>query len=308
MTSIGVIVTTWNTLNFLKPMVETIRTKHPYKLIIVDNASVDGVEEWVKSRRRGKCIFYKQETQEGEGRNRNVGMKLAHELGVTHIILSQEDVLLHKDCIDNLVLELERHKNWLMACAWAVMPWDMPKEWATVTAPLRGLYSMAYVDPDMSKGNLDELLEHSHEAVAALDNITPRGANATPVPIVACVRSDFVDRVGYYDGGFTEVGYDDADLMHRCGLAAGHWEIRWATQRALYFHWGGGSLFNNGIKLLPIREPIMQANEQRYIKKWGGKVLQEKFSTPIPQPSLWDTKYTYPKATRKLKTKEGLYR
>lgn len=301
-TSIGVVVTTWNTLNFLKSMVETIRTRHPYKLIIVDNASVDGVEEWFKSEDQDNWILYKQKIQRGMGRNRNVGMMLARELGVTHIILSQEDVLLHKDCIDNLVLELERHKKWLMACAWAVMPYDMPEEWVKVTAPLRGLYSMAYVDPDMSRDNLDAILGHSREAAAALDDITPREANATPFPIMACVRSDFVDRVGYYDAGFSEANFEDADLMHRCGLEAENLGIRWATQMALYFHWGGGSLFNNGIKLLPIREPVMQANEQRYIKKWGGKVLQERFNAPIPQPSLWDTEYTYPKATIKLKT------
>ena len=137
-----------------------------------------------------------------------------------------------------------------------------------------------------------------------LDACIPHESYDSPAEsVVACVRQDFFDKVGYYDEGYTEVAVEAVDLIHRCNLASGSWENRkaWSTQLSLFFHWGGGCFITNEIDWRSHHDKIMVQSYERYLKKWGEYPLAEKWATPVPQPSLWDTEDTYEKLTRAAK-------
>lgn len=63
---IDVIVVTFNRIEYIKMFVEMLylSTNYPFRIIAVDNGSVDGTREWLKEQEEkgiiGKCVFNKE--------------------------------------------------------------------------------------------------------------------------------------------------------------------------------------------------------------------------------------------------------
>ena len=77
---VSIIVPTWNKLEFLKPMVESIEnnTQWPFELIIVDNASDDGTQEFVlTSNFKMDGQYIRNEENKGFAIPNNQGAKVA---------------------------------------------------------------------------------------------------------------------------------------------------------------------------------------------------------------------------------------
>jgi GT2 family glycosyltransferase len=73
---LSVVTLTWDQIHFTKKFVESIRkhTKVPYELIIVDNGSSDGTQEYIRQQ-ADKYHFYEKNTGFAHGFNK--GMELA---------------------------------------------------------------------------------------------------------------------------------------------------------------------------------------------------------------------------------------
>lgn len=305
--SIGVVVTTWNTLNFLKPMVDSIKCKYNHSIIIVDNNSRDGIDEWIKPKVESepdKWFFIKQKEFFSMGHNRNTGMRLAYDLGCSHIVLSQEDVLLHKDCVNNLVDEKELRPEFMFVSAWGIQPYDLPEYYELTTSPLKRVLPEERIKSapfyhEIKKEEGDTILSCSSEMVAEMNKITPKRIYGPSFIDLTCFKREFIDKVGYYDEGFTSAEHQNLDLIYRCYTTTGVPVGYWTCQLSLFIHWGGGSLLNNGLDWQTYKPIIMSHNEERYKKKWGGPMLGEKWVSPVPQPSLWEAGLTYYNLTRK---------
>jgi len=77
---VSIICPTWNKLEFLKPMMESVEknTDWPYELIVVDNASKDGTKEYVlNSGLKMDGQFLRNEENKGFAIANNQGAKLA---------------------------------------------------------------------------------------------------------------------------------------------------------------------------------------------------------------------------------------
>lgn len=77
---VSIITPTWNKLEFLKPMMESVdkHTKWPFELIIVDNASDDGTQEFiVNSNFKMDGQYIRNEENKGFAIPNNQGVKMA---------------------------------------------------------------------------------------------------------------------------------------------------------------------------------------------------------------------------------------
>jgi len=286
-------------------------------MIHVDNNSTDGIDKWIKERidaEPDKWHYIKRTELHSPGGNRNAGIKLAVELGCSHIILTEEDVILHRDCIDNLIT-IHEQKSFLLTAAVCLSPYNLPEAFSKATKPIRDLLGVDFeqwttiVQARKTSPTLEKQLLNLTDAIMTeLDAVPVQEVYDAPFPEVACIRRDFVDSVGYYDEGYTVGDVEDQDLIHRCHLFSGRpetvsvdWENRkaWSSQLSIFFHWGGGSMINNEIDWRKINQTLLDVNYERYRQKWGGDLNAETWRSPKPQPNLWNTEYTFQKLMEK---------
>jgi len=103
-----VFVLTYNCLNLTRQMVDTIKTFYDYDLFIVDNASTDGTQEWLKEQKINHISKRLTVCQAC-----NIGLKKAWENGYDYMMLCSNDILLADNYIDTIMEVAERRKPYL---------------------------------------------------------------------------------------------------------------------------------------------------------------------------------------------------
>lgn len=102
-----VVVLTWNLLHKTREMVNSVRSFHNYDIMIVDNASTDGTQEWAK-RAGVECISQKCTVPTAW----NIGQKKALEGSYDYSLLCNNDCILSDTYIDTVVGVAERRKSY----------------------------------------------------------------------------------------------------------------------------------------------------------------------------------------------------
>jgi GT2 family glycosyltransferase len=102
MKKIAVVITTYNRINFLKELIESIRkqTFHDFQIIVVNNASNDGTEEWLKV--QNDVITITQENSGGAG-GFFTGMKYTCESGYQYCWLMDDDAFCNTTALEELM-------------------------------------------------------------------------------------------------------------------------------------------------------------------------------------------------------------
>ena len=114
---IDIILVTFNRLNFLKEAVKRIneRTKYPHRLIIVDNASTDGTQEWLKGARLQGLLNEHIFLEENKGFA--VGINAGFELVRSEYFITTQDDLLPPDMtpcwLERLLHLKEKHEDYV---------------------------------------------------------------------------------------------------------------------------------------------------------------------------------------------------
>lgn len=106
---IFIIILNWNRFKDIAECLESVRkTDYPnYDIIVVDNASVDGSVEKVKEL-FPEIILIKNNENLGFAGGNNVGMKYAINNGADYVWLLNNDTVVTKDTLTNLILTGER--------------------------------------------------------------------------------------------------------------------------------------------------------------------------------------------------------
>lgn len=101
MNRIACIVVTFNRLNLLKQCIEALnrQTYRGFDLIVVNNGSTDGTEEWLKSNK--DIIVLTQSNQGGSGGFHN-GIQFAYDKGYDYFWIMDDDGVPEQDCLENL--------------------------------------------------------------------------------------------------------------------------------------------------------------------------------------------------------------
>src|SRR5258705_6669830 len=106
---IGICMTCSNAVAYTKAAVASIKTKHPYELIILDDYSIDGTKAWLRTL-VGVTVLSDPDSP-SLGGNWNLGAAKAKELGCEAVLICNNDILFHSLTIDNLVLRLEEARQ-----------------------------------------------------------------------------------------------------------------------------------------------------------------------------------------------------
>ena len=100
-----VTVLTYNFLDLTRQMIDSIRSFHNYDVFVIDNASTDGTQKWLKE--QGIRFVSKQMSVPEAW---NLGMRTAYNEGYDYCLLCNNDLLLSASYIDMVVEVAERQQ------------------------------------------------------------------------------------------------------------------------------------------------------------------------------------------------------
>lgn len=254
---IAIIFSTWNGLEYTKRAVASIRTKHPYKLIIVDDGSTDGTTEWAEQ--QGYVLIRARPPTLSDGYNPgrvgynyNLAMRKAVELGCSHMVFAHNDLLFHKDAIDNLVKLYEEKRS-------------------------AGYFFHSGI---ASGGKLIEMgLDKGLETkVEDLDKMIPEDYVDTPFLVLFIMTKETVDKLGPFDEKLTDGTMNlDGDWKHRMNLLGGLPPKYSGSRLAWFYHFSGTTSKTNNLDV----QKMGDESNNYYMAKWGGFWNLEKFRTPF---------------------------
>src|SRR5690606_15751729 len=103
------IIVSYNGISWLPKTLASIPVKHP--IIIVDNHSVDGTVDYIKSK-YPEIILFEQERNIGFGQANNIGISYALQEGADHFFLLNQDSYLKENCLDILIDFQKKNKEY----------------------------------------------------------------------------------------------------------------------------------------------------------------------------------------------------
>ncbi|MDO8269802.1 MAG: glycosyltransferase family 2 protein [Candidatus Levybacteria bacterium] len=112
MKKVFVIILTWNRRELVVNCLESlkkIKTSHDIQVIVVDNASIDDTIPYLKKFYPEIKVIKNLRNLGWSGGN-NIGIKYAIKNKADFIILLNNDIIVEKNCIDRLILGLEKNK------------------------------------------------------------------------------------------------------------------------------------------------------------------------------------------------------
>lgn len=238
----------WN--KYTRACIESVKTKYPYRIMLIDNASEDETLTEASKLVSDTFAHYRSEERMSFSKSCNVGIRDAFERGYDYVFVLNNDTLLHPDAIDNLVmrfLDEERrtqNPNHNLAMATCM----------DVTGECRG-------EP---------------QAVLKLDVAEKIAVPETEHPCFSgfMINKMCWEKVGEFDENFKPAYYEDNDYHYRINLA-GLKAIVLPT--SMFYHYGSRT------QLEAIGRPLATgtSNMQYYIKKWGGLPGREIYKTPF---------------------------
>lgn len=110
-----IIITTYNCLEYTKTCYKTCCCQKPTPglIIIADNASTDGTQEWAVKQ---KVLYVRNEENMGLSHLWNRAIEEAIKQEYDHIFVVNNDIVMRPDCISHL-MEIKRNKNVDVICA-----------------------------------------------------------------------------------------------------------------------------------------------------------------------------------------------
>jgi len=123
MKNIGIVIVTYNRLDYLKDLIESIRkqTYKEYKIICINNSSTDGTEEWLNQ--QADIVVITQENCGGAG-GFYTGLKYIAENGFDYAWIMDDDVLVKENSLEELVVKTDECSGFL--CSKVVDEQDRP--------------------------------------------------------------------------------------------------------------------------------------------------------------------------------------
>ena len=238
---ISIIIPAFNQLDYCRQCLDALlaHTRQPYRLILVDNGSTDGVGEFFD------CVFGARVIHAGSNRGFAGGVNLGLAEAEGHVLLLNSDTLVPEGWLERLESALSQAGD------------------IGIVGPMSN-----YV---CGEQQIDNLTFQSLEEINAFaGDLARRDAGVLQqttrlVGFCMLIRDTVVRAVGPFDESFGIGNYEDDDYCLRA-IAAGYRLC--IAKDAFVFHYGGRTFLGMGVTNDAWRT-LMDANEQRFRKKWN---------------------------------------
>ncbi len=236
---------------YTKRCIESIKTKHEYRILLVDNASTDETRE-ESGKMVSNTFFHKRNEERWScAKSWNYGIKDAFERGYDYVLVLNNDIVLHPDAIDRLVERFESDKG------------------------LAEDGSMGMVTCLDVRGDCQSIPEYLFDK----KSVEYEKVSEAPHPNFSAymINKKCWDEVGEFDEGFEPAYFEDNDYHRRMQLA----HIKSVVYPpALFFHFGSRTQ-NEAVGKPIVSSPRFEANRNYYVGKWGGTPGTERFDRPF---------------------------
>jgi GT2 family glycosyltransferase len=242
-----------NCLDYTQKAIASIKTKHPYKLRIIDQASTDETVKWCRENNID-CYTKTPRVSLSEAWNFAIQESLKDQ-DCEYIFCPNNDVLFHPDTIDNLV---------------------------------DSIIKTGYI---MVTGNNVAPLLASDRSFENYKNIGTEEEDYRPItdwrehgPDFSCwmVKRDFTKQVGWFDENFMPAFYEDNDMHLRILRLDG---VAKRISRSPYYHYGSMTAKINSIS--------SSRSRNVFLEKWGAMPAEcmDGKGHPLPYNGNKDYKY-----------------
>lgn len=226
------------------PCVASIRTSFDHRVLVIDNASSDETNREARARVSPAFGYHRNGANLGVARAWNDGIRDAFERGYDLVVVLNNDVVLHAECIDRLAASLCSAKNYALVSAV-----DVREEFTSPELMLRS-------DPRAREGIED---------------------SDSPNFAAFVMNRNCWETVGPFDENFFPAYFEDNDYHLRITLAG----LRAVCHpAAMFYHFGSRTQFQARDRPLVPRARFEQ-NQYYYFRKWGGLPGQERFAKPF---------------------------
>ena len=230
MTTIGLIVTYFNCVDYTKAMVESIRTSYPYHLILIDDFSFDGSKAWARALEKTnpeRIHIFEDEDTVTLGKKWNLGVQKAQDLGCEVALVCNNDILFSPDTIDNLI------KRWEQG-------------------------GVGLVSAHNIRGSIKP------EEIYTYKTIEP--TTEAPHPDFSCFLIDMKtwETIGHFPEVYVPCYFED---NHVHTMLKAHGLVAIAITSAPYYHYG--SITQNQIPAGLCQGPQFEANRAKFVEIFG---------------------------------------
>ena len=219
-----------------------------YRILLIDNGSTD--ETMLEAGKLVSDTFSHMRNEENWGtcRSWNYGIKDAFERGFEYALVLNNDVILHKDSVKQLMDRFLKVKK-------------LSEDVCMITM----------MDIKGERSNPSDIVTLKVEDKIIVSE------SEFPNYSAFMVTTDFFDKVGEFDEGF-KMGYFEDNDSHRRIVMSGYKAICYPC--AMFYHFGSQTINQNPVER--IQGSIMfERNKDYYAKKWGGTPSNEKFVYPF---------------------------
>lgn len=236
----AIVILSYNSIQMMQQCIESIRKHHlpeMYELVVVDNASTDGVAEWLAEQDDIKLILNKENMGFPAGCNQ--GIRIADS--DSDILLLNNDTLVPPDAL-----------FWLRM---AIYESEQTGAAGSVTN-----YAPNYQNVEKLDLKPKDYLEYASLIQQWIPH--PYEKKSWLVGYAMLLKREALERVGMLDEQFSPGNYEDNDYGIRMGNA-GYQQV--LCHNSFIYHYGGHSFGKNQERL----KQILSTNEEKFIQKWN---------------------------------------
>ena len=236
------VVNLWR--KYTKPCIDSIKTSHDYRILLVDNASIDETLSEAGKLVSDKFSHKRNEERWSCAKSWNFGIRDAWDRGFEYALVLNNDVILHSDCIDRIV---ERFNKGDVGMVTAM----------DIRGECNGIPEYIF---DKKSKDYESVPETEHPNFSAF-----------------MISKKCWDKVGEFDEGFKPAYFEDNDYHYRMKLA-GMKAIVYPP--ALFYHFGSRTQNESGNQAV-VTGSMFEDNRKYYKGKWGGDTGSETFKYPF---------------------------
>lgn len=238
---ITIIIPAYNQLGYCRSCIQSIQanTRRNHHLVLVDNASTDGVADYFDSIPNATVIHAPQNL--GFAGGVNLGLAIADG----HVVILNSDTLVPPDWLSHLEAALHTHPDWGML--------GPVTNCASGEQQLNGL---AFNGPDAVDAYGNQRWEELGPSVRPTNRLAG---------FCLLIRDTVWQQVGEFDTRFGIGNYEDDDYCTRVRQAGKQLGI---AEGCFIFHFGGRTFEGMGLHGEAYAK-LMEENRRKYMEKWN---------------------------------------